>query len=274
MSETGGQIVFSKRGFERKNAREILGVRISITTYEDLAARVLNWAEKKESRSVAFANVHVLMEAYDDIALRTRLNALDVINPDGMPLVWALRALGERKAQRVYGPDAMEVLLQRAEAAELPVGFFGSTEHTLKSLIDRTRYRYPALRIAFAMSPPFRPLTDSEDREVIKQISESDVRLLFVGTGCPKQERWIADHRGRIPSVMLAVGAAFDFIAGTKSQAPRWMMRLGLEWFFRLASEPRRLAGRYCRHNPRFVLLMVMDFICSTFQKTTSGECE
>ncbi len=234
---------------------EILGVRIAVSSYAETADKCISWAEANESRTVIFANVHVVMEACDNPEFRALLNSADMINPDGMPLVWALKALGVRHATRVYGPDATEVLLGRARDEKVRVGFYGGSPSTLKTLIDIVRQRYEGIEIAFAMSPPFRPLNVDEDDEVVQKIIESKTQILFVGLGCPRQERWLMEHRHRIPAVMLAVGAAFDFIARTKPQAPRWMMRNGLEWIFRLATEPRRLAGRYLKHNPRFVAL-------------------
>jgi N-acetylglucosaminyldiphosphoundecaprenol N-acetyl-beta-D-mannosaminyltransferase len=236
---------------------EILGVKVAASSYEEAAEKSVAWAKRGDSRAVFFANVHVLMEAFDDPTFRAELNAADMVNPDGMPLVWALRAMGERDASRVYGPDATEILLRVAQDSGVPVAFYGGSEGTLTTLVAEVRRRCPQLEIVFTMSPPFRPLDAAEDEEVVKRISDSGARMLFVGLGCPKQERWIIDHRGRIPAVMLGVGAAFDFLAGSKSQAPRWMMRNGLEWVFRFASEPRRLASRYLKHNPRFVVLFL-----------------
>jgi N-acetylglucosaminyldiphosphoundecaprenol N-acetyl-beta-D-mannosaminyltransferase len=228
-------------------------VKIAVSSYEETSRLSIAWAQARESRAVFFANVHVIMEARDSAEFRSGLNAADMVNSDGVPLVWALKAIGERAAQRVYGPDATVVLLREAELAGVPVGFYGGSPSTLVTLVEKVREKHPNLDIVFTMSPPFRALTGEEDHEVIERISNSGARLLFVGLGCPKQERWIMEHRGRIPAVMLAVGAAFDFIAGTKPQAPRWMMRAGIEWLFRLCSEPRRLASRYFRNNPRFV---------------------
>jgi N-acetylglucosaminyldiphosphoundecaprenol N-acetyl-beta-D-mannosaminyltransferase len=239
----------------RENVREILGVKIAATTYKDLVAQSVAWAQRGESRAVCFANVHVLMEAFDDPGFRDQLNAADIVNPDGMPLVWSLRALGEPRATRVYGPDATEMLLQAAQASGIPVAFCGGSHATLAMLILEVQRRYPQLEIACAISPPFRALDGAEDRKITEEITASGARMLFVGLGCPKQERWIMTHHGEIPAVMFGVGAAFDFLAGSKPQAPRWMMKNGLEWAFRLASEPRRLAVRYLKHNPRFVLL-------------------
>jgi len=244
---------------------EILGVKIPVSSYQDVAEKSVAWAKRGESRIVFFANVHVLMEAFDDEGFRATLNAADMVNPDGMPLVWALRAMGDRDATRVYGPDATNALLRAAEESGVPTGFYGGSAATLMKLVAEVRRRYPKLEIVFTMSPPFRPSETAEDEEIVRQISDSGVRMLFVGLGCPKQERWIMEHRGRIPAVMLGVGAAFDFLAGSKPQAPRWMMRSGLEWLFRLASEPRRLAGRYLKHNPRFVALLLHEWIKGGF---------
>lgn len=234
---------------------EILGVKIAVSNYVETADKCISWAKSNESRTVIFANVHVVMEACDHPEFRALLNSADIVNPDGMPLVWALKALGISHATRVYGPDATEVLLGRARDAKVRVGFYGGSPSTLKTLIEIVHQRYEGIEIAFAMSPPFRPLNADEDAEVVREIIKSGAQILFVGLGCPKQEQWVMEHYHRIPAVMLAVGAAFDFIANTKPQAPRWMMRNGLEWVFRFATEPRRLAGRYLKHNPRFVAL-------------------
>ena len=244
--------------------REVLGVRLNGRSYTDTAARCVAWAQHGESRAIIFANVHVIMEAHDDPSLHSLLNNADILNPDGMPLVWALRMFGHRDAERVYGPDAMLVLLAAAEAADIPVGFYGGLPETMNMLVAETRKRFPKLNIVFKYSPPFRPLDLKEDEDVVRAIAESGLKMLFVGLGCPKQERWIMDHRGRINAVMLAVGAAFDFLAKTKRQAPRWIMRSGFEWAFRLGSEPRRLAGRYFKHNPRFLILVLFQWLRSS----------
>jgi N-acetylglucosaminyldiphosphoundecaprenol N-acetyl-beta-D-mannosaminyltransferase len=196
----------------------------------------------------------MVMEAVDHPDFVPVLNSAGTIFPDGMPLVWALRALGTRNAQRVCGPDATVFLLAAAEQAGEPVGFYGGSQATLDSLLAALRLRYPNLLVAYMESPPFRALTPEEDAAIVERITASGARLLFVGLGCPKQERLIVEHLGRVPAVMFAVGAAYDFIAGGKSRGPRWMSRHGLEWVYRLASEPRRLAICYLKHNPSFVL--------------------
>jgi N-acetylglucosaminyldiphosphoundecaprenol N-acetyl-beta-D-mannosaminyltransferase len=148
-------------------------------------------------------------------------------------------------------PELCEV----AAARGVPVGFYGGTPPVQGALARNLRARFPALRIAFAHAPPFRAPTPEEDAQVVEAIHDSGARVLFVGLGCPKQERWMAAHRDRLDCAQVGVGAAFDFLAGVKRQAPRWMMRAGLEWLFRLACEPRRLWRRYAVHNPRFALL-------------------
>ena len=241
--------------------QQILGVDVAVSSYEKVIQQSLLWAEGRQSRALCFATVHMIMEAFDDPAFLCRLNRADLVNPDGMPLVWALRALGESGAQRVYGPDATVAMLAAAEDAGVPVGFYGGSQAVLDSLIAAVRLRRPKLEIAFSESPPFRALTPQEDQAVVDRITLSETRILFVGLGCPKQENWIIDHLGRVPAVMFAVGAAFDFIAGSKRQAPRWMMRSGLECLFRMATEPRRLAMRYLKHNPRFVILFLRQLL-------------
>ena len=246
--------------------RSILGLNIATSSYEETVQKSIEWARNRESRALFFANVHVVMEAFDNARFRESINRADMINPDGMPLVWALRALGEPLASRVYGPDAMLAMLRSAESSGIPIGFYGGSESALDLLLSTVRERFPDLEITFSMSPPFRPLTLEEDAGIVDSITDSGARILFVGLGCPKQEAWIMDHVGRIPAVMFGVGAAFDFLAGSKPQAPRWMMRSGLEWVFRFVHEPRRLAGRYLKHNPRFVALFLQQLAGSRTQ--------
>ena len=232
--------------------RYILRLRVDGTNQVDAVRRILAWARDRQSRSVCVATTHVVMEAYDSAEFRQVVNWADLVTPDGMPLVWGLRWLGIKGATRVCGPDLMPEVLEAAAAAGIPVGFFGGTPVVMERLVAAAAKGFPGLKVAFAESPPFRPLADAEDRDYVASINRSGARILFVGLGCPKQERWMAAHRGRVKSVMLGVGAAFDFLAGTKPRAPRWMQQAGLEWLFRLATEPRRLWRRYAWHNPRF----------------------
>lgn len=245
------------------DSRYILGMRADPTSYQDSATRVLSWAEGAESRYVCVANVHVTMECYDSADYRAIINAADLVTPDGMPLVWALRLFGAHNATQVRGPTLIVHLLERAASAGVAVGFYGGTPTVLPLLESVCRKRFPGLEIAYAYAPPFRPATASEDAETVREINSSGAGILFVGLGCPKQERWMASHRGHVNAVMLGVGAAFDFLAGVKPEAPVWMQRAGLEWCFRLASEPRRLWKRYALHNPRFVALLIGQYVRS-----------
>ncbi|MGB7986579.1 MAG: WecB/TagA/CpsF family glycosyltransferase [Terracidiphilus sp.] len=241
--------------------RPILGVNIAVSSYEDVVRQSLLWAGEERSAALFFAAVHMVMEAHDHPDFLPVLNGAGTVFPDGMPVLWSLRALGERKARRVCGTDTTIAVLAAAEKAGVSVGFYGASQSTLDALVKAVQLRHPSLNIAYVESPPFRPLTAEEDAAVVERIKASGARLLFVGLGCPKQERWIVDHLDRVHAVMFAVGAAFDFIAGNKSRGPKWMSRNGLEWVYRFISEPRRLAVRYLKHNPRFVLLFLRQLL-------------
>lgn len=229
----------------------LMGVEVDCTSYEKATAEINNWAEKGESRYVCAANVHMVMEALDSARYREVVNSADLVTPDGMPLVWMLRWMGASKQQRVYGPTLM-LWVAEAAAKRIPVGFYGSTPEVLQRLNNALARRFDGLKVAYRFSPPFRPLAAAEDNQIVDAINQSGTRILFVGLGCPKQEEWMAEHRDRIRAVMLGVGAAFDFHAGTIRQAPAWVQDMGLEWLFRLTMEPRRLWRRYLKHNPRF----------------------
>ena len=239
----------------------ILGVKVAASSYADVVAKGLGWANSNDSRTLIFANVHVVMEAFDDPVYREYLNKADMVSPDGVPLVWALKLLGQRHAARVYGPDCTLAMIKGAAEHGVPVGFYGGSQQVLDELLRVVVRDYPQLKIPFAVSPPFRQLTPEEDNEIVRQIRESGARILFVGLGCPKQERWMLEHQGSVAAVMFGVGAAFDFLAGTKKQAPRWMMNSGLEWAFRFATEPKRLAQRYIKNNPRFLVLFARQLL-------------
>ena len=239
------------------DSRSILGSRVDATSYADATARVLAWGQARESRYVCVCNVHMIMEAYDAPDYQQVVNQADLVTPDGVPLVWTLQRLGVPGQTRVYGPDLMLHVCAAAAVAKTPIGCYGGTPERLQELVATLQQRYPGLLIPYTFAPPFRPLTAEEDATVTREIAAAGVRILFVGLGCPKQERWMAEHRGRVPAVMLGVGAAFNFITGHVHQAPAWMQRLGLEWLFRLLMEPKRLWRRYYKHNSRFVVLIL-----------------
>lgn len=249
----------------------VLGMKVSWTDYEHASNLILAWAAQRRSKYVCVATVNNVMEAYDSETFRQVMNQADLVTPDGMPVVWALRLSGQKNATRVYGPDLTQVLLERAAASGVPVGFYGTAPHVLERLVERVKRRYPALEVAYAFSPPFRPLTPAEDEDVIAAVNRSGARILFIGLNTPKQDVWMASHRDRVQAVMVGVGAAFDFLAESKRQAPRWMMGIGLEWLFRLATEPRRLWKRYLKHNPRFVLFFTLQLLGVRRYKLDTG---
>jgi N-acetylglucosaminyldiphosphoundecaprenol N-acetyl-beta-D-mannosaminyltransferase len=246
---------------ERTMHISILGVCVNPTSYATALKQVFGWVNTAESRFVCAANVHMLMEAHDSPQYRQIINSADLVMPDGMPLVWMMRLKGQRNQQRVYGPTLMLHVLEAATRENIYIGFYGSSPEVLRSLLARIKDRFSSLKVVYSFSPPFRELSQEEDEEIIKHINASSARILFVGLGCPKQEKWMAEHRGKVNAVMLGVGAAFDFHAGFKSQAPSGMQKVGLEWLYRLATEPRRLWRRYLYHNPRFVFLAILDLL-------------
>jgi N-acetylglucosaminyldiphosphoundecaprenol N-acetyl-beta-D-mannosaminyltransferase len=245
---------------EPLQSRRILRTRVDATSYRHATGQVLDWAAAGESRYVCVATVNNLIEGCDDPGYNALMEAADLVTPDGMPLVWGLRLLGVPGASRVYGPDLTPLVCEEAARRGVPVGFYGGQDDVLDDLAASLTARYKGLRIAYRWSPPFRPLTAEEEAKVADDLVRSGTRVLFVGLGTPKQERWMADHKG-LPMVMLGVGAAFDFLSGRKRQAPRALQGLGLEWLYRLVHEPRRLWRRYLYRNPRFVALFAAQLL-------------
>jgi N-acetylglucosaminyldiphosphoundecaprenol N-acetyl-beta-D-mannosaminyltransferase len=239
----------------------VIDIHVHATSYLEATAQIRSWAMAGESRAVYATSVHGTMEAHDAPEFRKILNRADLITPDGMPLVWMMRLKGLRDQQRTYGPVLMLHVLEMAAREKIPVGFYGGEPYVLEILTTRVETMYPGLQIRYVFSPPFRSLAHEEAGQIQQAIIASGVRILFVGLGCPRQETWIDGQRGHIPAVMLGVGAAFDFHAQVKPQAPAWMQRSGLEWLFRLLTEPRRLWRRYLHHVPRFIFLAIADLL-------------
>jgi N-acetylglucosaminyldiphosphoundecaprenol N-acetyl-beta-D-mannosaminyltransferase len=245
---------------------DILGVPLALTDYEG----TMDWMDAMIAGGhrgcVSAAAVHLVMVAQeDDETRRAVLQTMTV--PDGQPLVWALRALGHREASRVYGPDLMARYCQRSAVTGMRMFLYGGrTEAALEQLRDSLRSRFPGLEIVGGYSPPFRDLDSGEEQRVVDEINASRADVVWVGTGQPKQEKWMAAMRDRLDAPILAgVGAAFDFHAGIVPQAPAWMQRVGLEWSYRLAREPRRLWRRYARYNPRFVAGFARQYAAHRF---------
>ncbi len=236
----------------------ILGVNVSAINMQQALATIDEWITQRAPHYVCVSNVHSIMESWDDPALRRIHNEAGLVTPDGMPLVWTSQRRGFDHVSRVYGPDLMLALCGHSAPRGYRHFLYGGAEGVPKHLAERLRARFPGLNIVGAYAPPFRPLTPQEEAKVVEQINQTRPDVVWVGLGMPKQEHWMHQHVGLLDApVLIGVGAAFDFHSGRKRQAPRWMQRNGLEWFFRLMTEPRRLWKRYLRHNPRFIALLI-----------------
>jgi N-acetylglucosaminyldiphosphoundecaprenol N-acetyl-beta-D-mannosaminyltransferase len=237
-----------------RKGKAILEAYIDAVSWDDAVTQIMQWGAARESRYVCICNVHSVVTTTRDIEFKVAVNNADMSTPDGAPVAWALRRFGFPAQERINGPDLMSRYLALAEKSSQRVFFYGSTESTLQKLHAALAKEFPGLQIAGAYSPPFRPLSLQEDEAIVNMINSSGANVVFVGLGCPKQEKWMAEHRGRIRAVMIGVGAAFDYHSGVIRRAPLWWQRNGLEWLYRLGSEPRRLFIRYAVTNTLFVL--------------------
>lgn len=240
----------------QRKRRPVLGADIDAVSWDEALQRIDAWSEARESRYVCICNVHSVVTTTRDGNYRRIINEADMCTPDGAPVAWAMRRLGCDGQERVNGPDLMWRYLELAQEKQQGVFFYGSTDATLERLASAARRAFPRLRIVGVHAPPFRELTQHETDEELDLIRRSGAQVVFVGLGCPKQEQWMARHRGRLDAVMIGVGAAFDYHAGTVRRAPLWAQRHGLEWLFRLVADPKRLFKRYLVTNTLFILGM------------------
>lgn len=242
---------------EVPKACNILGVDIAVTNIKSVIYYLTRNLEKLRGEYVCVSNVHTTVLAYNDAEYRNVQNRAVIAVPDGKPLSLVCKMRGFKDAQRVAGPDLMPEILRLSEKEGYKHYFYGSTEQTLSALESNLRKKYPKLNIVGTYSPPFRKLTQEEDERIIKAINDMQPDFVWVGLGAPKQERWMYEHKGKINAVMLGVGAAFDFHAGTAKRAPKWMQECYLEWLYRLIQDPRRLLKRYVRSNLQFIWLIL-----------------
>ena len=244
----------------RASRCDVLGVGISAINIP-MAVRVIDrWIRRKTKNYICITGVHGVMESQRDAELKHIHNAAGMVTPDGMPMVWMNRLRGNCHVKRVYGPDLMlEVCAQSAKKGWKHF-FYGGAEGVADLLSQKLRERFPAMQVVGTYCPPFRPLTEEEDRDLVQQINASGADVVWVGLSTPKQEKWMSKHIGRLDApVMIGVGAAFDFHAGLKKQAPKWMQKSGMEWFFRLVTEPSRLWKRYLVNNPLFLWYLTLS---------------
>ena len=240
----------------------VLGVGISILNLRTALAAISDAVRARRKGYICVTGVHGVMEAQTDAAFRRILNQAFLCTPDGMPMVWMGRLHGHRDMSRVYGPDLMLEVCAWSETSGCRHFFFGGAPGVAEQLRDRLQARFPKLQVSGCYTPPFRPLNAEEEKQLREMVRVAQPDILWVGLSTPKQERFMAEYLPRMDvTLMVGVGAAFDFHSGRVKQAPRWMQRSGLEWFFRLCQEPGRLARRYLRNNPLFAL-KVLGQLC------------
>ena len=244
-----------------RNTVKILDSYIDTVNWADILNIIMHWSCTKKSSYICICNVHSIITATQNTYFRQVINNADMATPDGAPIAWMLRRLGQTDQQRINGPDLMWRYCEQAQSRAEPIFFYGGSENTLALLKEKLLAAFPQLIVGGAISPPYRDLSAEEDAVIVAEINASSAGVVFVGLGCPKQELWMAAHRGRINSVMIGVGAAFDYHAGTIKRAPQWMQDFYLEWLFRLAAEPRRLWRRYLVTNTLFTIGVVKQLL-------------
>lgn len=242
--------------------RDVFGVGVSVCELEQATNAVLAAAEQRQPSIVSCFSVHALVTASDEPALNAKANSFEMITADGQPVRWALNLLHQsRLNRRVCGRALVESVCEAAAARGVSIYLYGGKPEVIEPLQASLRQRFPGLMIAGAESPPFRELTPEEDRAVIERINDSGAGVVLLGLGCPKQDHFAFAHRPQIRAVQICVGAVFDFFAGSQPVAPQWMQSAGLEWLFRLSSEPRRLFGRYARTNTAYFMKLFRSLL-------------
>ena len=242
--------------------KNLLGVHIDAVDYEAAVTRFIEAGKESKRLTVTALAVHGVMTGALDHEHRHRLNSLDMVVPDGMPVRWGVNLLhGTALPDRVYGPNLMLKICEAAAKHSLPLYFFGTQRETLDKLIDNLRGKFPEIIIAGSEPSQFRKLSEDESNALVERIRSSGAKITFVGLGCPRQEIWAYELGDELSMPVFAVGAAFPFHAGTLPQAPMWMQNNGLEWLFRFASEPRRLWKRYLYLNPAYLTLVGLQLL-------------
>jgi len=251
----------------------VLGVNICAINMDDALATIEEWIAEGTPNYVCIRDVHGVIKSQSDERLMEIHNRAGLVTPDGMPIVWMCRALGHGRTSRVYGPDLMQALSALSARRGYRQFYYGGNDGVAELLKATLEQRYPGLEVAGTHTPPFRPLTPEEDAAVVDKINAAKPDIVWVGLSSPKQEFWMADHVGRIDApVMIGIGAAFDFLSGQKPQAPRIVQRSGLEWLYRLATEPRRLWRRYFHIVPAFIVQAGMQLLATKMRGAKRGD--
>lgn len=238
----------------------VVSILISTGSYEKFVEEIFNLAENKESSYVCISNVHMAIEAYQNTDFCRIVNKSDMATPDGMPLAKSIKYIHGINQDRVAGMDLTIDLMKEAEKKEASIFIYGSTDETLKLFEKKVKKDYPNLKLK-TFSPPFKTLSDQEKSDHIQMINEFNPTFVFVALGCPKQEKWMAEHKDKINSCMIGLGGAIEVYAEVKDRAPQWMQDNSLEWLYRLIQDPKRLWKRYLVTNSLFLVLFVVQFI-------------
>lgn len=243
---------------------QILGVHTDAQTFPQAITQLAQWAASPDRRYVCTCPVYTLMMCRENANVMQAINGADMVTADGMPVVWVQRQRGFPQAERVYGPDVMLALCEKTAGTGLRHFFWGGQPGVADQLVGRLKAQFQKLAVAGTFSPPIADLESQPDPAVIERLNASQADIIWVGLGSPKQDLWMSLYRPTLSApLLIGVGAAFDMLAGVRSQAPRWMQRSGLEWLFRLAQEPRRLARRYLVYNPLFVWHVLRESLLS-----------
>lgn len=239
-------------------------MQVDVTNLADAVNNILSLIPSDNGGYICVANVHMCMETYDCIAFRSIVNNASMVIADGRPILWAQKLLGFKQAKQIRGQGLMTELCRQSERKRLRIGLYGGHDQAiLAKVVTALIKEFPQINITYQYSPPHRPLSEDENSNVVSDINQAQVDILFVAIGCPKQEKWMAKNNHSLSCVQVGVGAAFDFIAGEKKHAPKWLQKLGLEWLHRLLNEPKRLAVRYLKQNPRFVYYFSLSYLVS-----------
>lgn len=245
----------------------ILGVKISAIDMDEACSVVQGAIAKRQKKYICVCPVSTIMECQKDNQVLESVNSADLATPDGMAVVWLGRMFGYRNIRRVYGPELMEALCAISAKSGFKNYLYGSTREVLGKLKERLTKCYPGLTISGVFSPPFRKLSDGEDNQIVEELNNNAPDIIWVGLGSPKQDLWMHEHRNRLNApVLIGVGAAFDFLSGTKLQAPRWIRDHGFEWLFRLVTEPKRLWRRYLIDNSLFIYFVMVELITKAYK--------
>lgn len=252
--------------------RNVVGFPVTALPFHAQIELILNWADQRLSKIVCVANVHMLMEAHSNPVFGSILANADIVTPDGMPLVWLMKMMGDRAQNRVAGMDILIALCEQMPSRQISVFFLGSEPRILNRIREKLGRDFPNVQIVGMEPLPFRPMTLEEDAEVVQKINASGAGIVFVSLGCPKQEVWMNQHQGKVNAVMIGLGGAFPVYAGVHKWAPSWVRQTGFEWLYRLVQEPRRLWRRYLKTIPPFLYLASKQLLLFSFNRDVLSE--